>query len=258
MKEALLIHCKELKERGNRKLAGGDSAGALRLYSEALQEVESAESDEGYEGPELAELAAILHSNSAQALMKQRKWFEAIDRCHAALRFDPGHTKSSWRGATSAIEVGMHDVAVAFVEAGLEEDGTSQELLELRKRLGPLPDVDLQRVDSDDGSLSPSKWRLPLEEDKAAERARIPKKTHAGKEKDKQTHRRLRKTHGSTSIVVRLSEPFAKEETTIDLQAHGWFQDHAETASWRCKDVMSLDRVEDVPGHGKLENQCNR
>lgn len=175
--QGFLIHCKELKERGNRRLAGGDSAGALSLYFEALQE---AESDEG---PELAQLAAILHSNSAQALMKQRKWFEAIDQCHAALRFDPAHTKSSWRGATSAIEVGMHDVAVAFVEAGLEENVTSQELLELRKRLGPLPDVDLQRDDSDDHSLSPSKWRLPLEEDKAAEKARIPKKTHAGKEK---------------------------------------------------------------------------
>lgn len=173
----LLRFCTKIKERGNRRLAGGDSAGALSLYFEALQE---AESDEG---PELAQLAAILHSNSAQALMKQRKWFEAIDQCHAALRFDPAHTKSSWRGATSAIEVGMHDVAVAFVEAGLEENVTSQELLELRKRLGPLPDVDLQRDDSDDHSLSPSKWRLPLEEDKAAEKARIPKKTHAGKEK---------------------------------------------------------------------------
>jgi len=84
----------------------------------------------------------------------------------------------------------------------------------------PAPD------DSDDHSLSPSKWRLPLEEDKAAnvdatayhacglpwlrkvlssgntmvtqlilckaaEKARIPKKTHAGKEKgqpDSHTH----------------------------------------------------------------------
>eukprot|EP00434_Breviolum_minutum_P005457 symbB.v1.2.004808.t1/scaffold270.1/size246978/19 len=134
MKQDFLLHCKELKERGNRKLASGDTGGALQLYSEALQELESVE-----EGMDAAQLAAILHSNSAQALMKQKKWLEAIDRCHEALRCDPSHTKSSWRGATSAIEVGMQEVAIAFVEAGLEENASSTELLELRKRLGPLP-----------------------------------------------------------------------------------------------------------------------
>ncbi|CAK9082406.1 unnamed protein product [Durusdinium trenchii] len=80
-----------------------------------------------------------------KALMKQRKWLEAIDQCHAALRFDPAHTKSSWRGAMCAIEVGMHDVAVAFVESGLDENMVSTELLELRRRLGPLPDVELHK-----------------------------------------------------------------------------------------------------------------
>ncbi|CAJ1431270.1 unnamed protein product [Effrenium voratum] len=123
--EDLIAHCEELKERGNRKLAAGDSAGARRLYTEALGSLE-----EKGTGSKANQLSAVLHSNTAQAFMKQQKWFEAIDQCHAALRFDPSHTKSSWRGATCALEAGMRDVAIAFAENGLEHNETCEELLE--------------------------------------------------------------------------------------------------------------------------------
>ncbi|CAK9081443.1 unnamed protein product [Durusdinium trenchii] len=176
-----LVRCKELKERGNRRLATGNSAGALQFYAEALQHLDTSNGDT--KGADATQLAAILHSNSAQALMKQRKWLEAIDQCHAALRFDPAHTKSSWRGAMCAIEVGMHDVAVAFVESGLDENMVSTELLELRRRLGPLPDVELHKDDGDESSMDPSQWHLPSEQDKVAKRHTAQKPLPPDKEK---------------------------------------------------------------------------
>merc|ERR1712070_469885 len=90
------------------------------------------------------------HANSAQALLKQRRWLEVIEHCNAALRHDPAHAKAAWRGATAAIEVGMHAVAVAFVDNALEHNPQSEELLKLRERLGPLPDLPRDDSDSND------------------------------------------------------------------------------------------------------------
>ena len=130
----------DCKERGNRRLAAKDSAGALNWYKEGLAHLERESLAGG--GPRTAvALAVALHSNSAQALLKQRHWLECVDQCHAALRLDPASVKAAWRGATAAIEAGMHDVAVALVENALLEEPQCQELLELRKRLGPLPDA---------------------------------------------------------------------------------------------------------------------
>ena len=114
-----------------------------------------------------AQLVAALHANSAQALLKQRLWLECIEQCNAALRADPSHKKAAWRGATAAIEVSMHDVAVGFVEGALLLQPQCLELLELRQRLGPLPEPSCEdRVDSgDDVKVSPcraaSEWSAP-------------------------------------------------------------------------------------------------
>ncbi|CAE8625110.1 unnamed protein product, partial [Polarella glacialis] len=120
------------------------------------------------------------------ALMKQRRWIEAIDHCNRALRHDPAHSKSSWRGATAAIEVGMHDVAFSFVENGLEETPECEELLELSRKLGPLPDSPRQLPPggSDDEEMNLSDFKLPSEAEKDAARSGKPVREHQpGKEK---------------------------------------------------------------------------
>eukprot|EP00747_Dinoflagellata_sp_TGD_P168114 gnl/TRDRNA2_/TRDRNA2_193778_c0_seq1.p1 gnl/TRDRNA2_/TRDRNA2_193778_c0~~gnl/TRDRNA2_/TRDRNA2_193778_c0_seq1.p1 ORF type:complete len:234 (+),score=56.58 gnl/TRDRNA2_/TRDRNA2_193778_c0_seq1:87-704(+) len=149
--------CKEL---GNRCVAAKDSAGALRHYAEGLALLRDASGSSTADAPPLdqpsdlarlcglkpstvtalGDLSATLHANSAQVLIRDRRWLEAIEHCNAALRHNPSHTKAAWRGATAAIEVGMHDVAVSFVENGLGYNPECKELLELRQRLGPLPD----------------------------------------------------------------------------------------------------------------------
>ncbi|CAE7318579.1 Ppid [Symbiodinium necroappetens] len=159
-------HVTELKERGNRKLAAKDFEGALCIYAEALRDLDALLEPGRGDASSVKQLAAALHSNSAQALMKQKRWLEAIDRCHAALRYDPSHSKSSWRGASCAVEVGMHDVAIAFAENGLLQNPSCAELLDLRSRLGPLSDGDgYGAADYADGGsddeIHPASWHLP-------------------------------------------------------------------------------------------------
>ncbi|OLP79681.1 Peptidyl-prolyl cis-trans isomerase D [Symbiodinium microadriaticum] len=163
-------HVTELKERGNRKLAAKDFEGALCIYAEALRDLDALLEPGRGDASSVKQLAAALHSNSAQALMKQKRWLEAIDRCHAALRYDPSHSKSSWRGASCAVEVGMRDVAIAFAENGLLQNPSCAELLDLRSRLGPLytPQSDgdgYGTADFADGGsddeIRPASWHLP-------------------------------------------------------------------------------------------------
>eukprot|EP00931_Biecheleriopsis_adriatica_P063168 TRINITY_DN38217_c0_g1_i1.p1 TRINITY_DN38217_c0_g1~~TRINITY_DN38217_c0_g1_i1.p1 ORF type:complete len:209 (+),score=51.47 TRINITY_DN38217_c0_g1_i1:38-628(+) len=187
---AVLSRATELKERGNKRLAAKDGTGALRNYTEGLQELQCLlGEDRGTPCSEAQKLATALHSNAAQALMKQRRWLEAIDRCHSALRWDPSHAKSSWRGASCAIEVGMHDVAVAFVEKGLLECPDCMELLQLQRQLGTLPEPPAPLPPgggSDDEDICPSDFRLPSEAEKAEKAAAQPRRApppKPGKEK---------------------------------------------------------------------------
>merc|ERR1712178_153785 len=111
----------------------------------------------------ISRLSAALHANSAQALLKQRRWLEAIEHCNAALRHDPAHAKAAWRGATAAIEVGMHAVAVSFVDSALEHNPQSEELLELRARLGPRPEPPCDGPDSNDEDIMVKEKPRPWE-----------------------------------------------------------------------------------------------
>mmetsp|Transcript_28694 Transcript_28694/g.81080 ORF Transcript_28694/g.81080 Transcript_28694/m.81080 type:complete len:181 (-) Transcript_28694:30-572(-) len=146
------------KEQGNQCLKKRDYAGALRCYKDGLRHLQ----DSGAGSAAPPGLAAALHANSAQALLRLRRWLEAIEQCNAALQHDPAHEKAAWRGATAAMEVGMRDVASALVESSLLHNPHSAELLELRRRLGPMPDAPPERWhDSDDESLEPKRWALP-------------------------------------------------------------------------------------------------
>ncbi|CAK0891686.1 unnamed protein product [Prorocentrum cordatum] len=102
------------------------------------------------------------HGIGQWALLRQRRWLECIEHCTAALRSDPAHVKAAWRGATAAMEAQMHDVAVSFVEGALEADPGCAELLELRRKLGPLPDGPDARPpgggDSSDEDVAVQRW----------------------------------------------------------------------------------------------------
>eukprot|EP00933_Yihiella_yeosuensis_P038707 TRINITY_DN32638_c0_g1_i2.p1 TRINITY_DN32638_c0_g1~~TRINITY_DN32638_c0_g1_i2.p1 ORF type:complete len:255 (+),score=51.51 TRINITY_DN32638_c0_g1_i2:35-766(+) len=126
---------------------------------------------------DILRLAVSLYANSAQACLNQRLWLEAIDHCNHALRFDPAHTKSSFRGATAAIEVAMHEVAIAFADGGLAYSPCCPELLELRKKLGPLPESPRQLPPGggggSDDEIDLKIWRLPTEREKASKRMEL-------------------------------------------------------------------------------------
>eukprot|EP00404_Azadinium_spinosum_P033341 CAMPEP_0180571706 /NCGR_PEP_ID=MMETSP1037_2-20121125/8859_1 /TAXON_ID=632150 /ORGANISM="Azadinium spinosum, Strain 3D9" /LENGTH=135 /DNA_ID=CAMNT_0022589035 /DNA_START=41 /DNA_END=445 /DNA_ORIENTATION=+ len=119
--------------QGEGRFAARDDVGALRCYAEGLAKLEGSGSGD-------SSLLAALHGNSAQVLLRQRRWLEAIEHCNAALRSDPGHVKAAWRGASAALEVGMRDVAISFLEGALDMNPDCEELLALRAKLGPLPD----------------------------------------------------------------------------------------------------------------------
>mmetsp|Transcript_111788 Transcript_111788/g.216597 ORF Transcript_111788/g.216597 Transcript_111788/m.216597 type:complete len:202 (+) Transcript_111788:39-644(+) len=170
--EAPLDRALACKEHGNKRLAVRDAAGALRFYLQGLEHFPP--EDEGGGGYPVVssttsksrplphqEVVAQLHANSAAALIKQRRWLEAIEHCNAALRHDPAYVKAAWRGATAAIEVGMHAVAVSFVDNALQESPGCVELLELRKRLGPLPDDQNGGCDSSDDTIEIKPWAKP-------------------------------------------------------------------------------------------------
>eukprot|EP00927_Polykrikos_kofoidii_P011371 TRINITY_DN14818_c0_g1_i1.p1 TRINITY_DN14818_c0_g1~~TRINITY_DN14818_c0_g1_i1.p1 ORF type:complete len:215 (-),score=49.53 TRINITY_DN14818_c0_g1_i1:122-766(-) len=189
--ESLLVEALRCKECGNRRFAARDDAGALRHYNEGLALISGGASslDAAAAVPpkkipgtgqaqmfaQLAgcashvvsdrdKLAAVLHANSAQVFIRQRKWLESIEHCNAALRHDPSHPKAPWRGATAAIEVGMREVAVSFVETGLEEHPQCPELLSLQRRLGPLPEASESAGgadNSDDENLTAPRWVPP-------------------------------------------------------------------------------------------------
>mmetsp|Transcript_34301 Transcript_34301/g.91661 ORF Transcript_34301/g.91661 Transcript_34301/m.91661 type:complete len:185 (-) Transcript_34301:273-827(-) len=165
------------KERGNQRFAQRDARGALRFYREGLRVLDGVDA-----ALKPTELEVALNANCAQAFLGQRKWLEAIEHCNAALRCDPTSAKASWRGATAAIEVGMRDVAVSFVESGLEENPACPELLALRKKMGsdqkeegPFavnsggrpPDSDSDDCEVEHWRKSTSNWAVP-------ERARPP------------------------------------------------------------------------------------
>lgn len=142
------------KDHGNRCFTAQDNSGALKSYKEGLHLLKGIEP-----AAVPASLAAALHANSAQVFMRQRCWLEAIEQCNEALRHDPKHIKAAWRGAKAALEVDMRDVAISFLENSLDCNPGCAELLELRNKLGPLPDsVRGSTSDDDEGTLE-KPWR---------------------------------------------------------------------------------------------------
>eukprot|EP00929_Paragymnodinium_shiwhaense_P019262 TRINITY_DN13206_c0_g1_i1.p1 TRINITY_DN13206_c0_g1~~TRINITY_DN13206_c0_g1_i1.p1 ORF type:complete len:225 (+),score=69.85 TRINITY_DN13206_c0_g1_i1:120-794(+) len=163
IKEVRLQEAQECKEKGNKRFQAKDDAGALRLYAEGLSILGNSVAGKGegpHDAPPLAGhvshfralcmdpvspedvMAAALHANSAMALLRQRRWLEAIEHSNATLRHDPSNVKAPWRGATAAMEAGMREVAVAFVENGLEQHPKCRELTELRRKLGCGPEAE--------------------------------------------------------------------------------------------------------------------
>lgn len=143
------------KERGNQRFKVRDDAGALRFYTEGLSHLQNL----GSANAVPPDLAATLHANSAQVLLRQRRWLEAIEQCNSALQHDPMHAKAAWRGATAAMEVGMRDVASALVESSLIHNPHCAELLDIRNRLGPSPEPPFECPSDDDVEIK--RWMPP-------------------------------------------------------------------------------------------------
>merc|ERR1740130_2137643 len=107
----LCSEIERLKKLGNNRLSRGDSSGALQFYLEGIAIVDGnaqfeatvaeplqatgalsslcADGDGKSSVSALSSLGAALHANSAQVMLKKRRWLEAIDHCNAALRHDP-------------------------------------------------------------------------------------------------------------------------------------------------------------------------
>lgn len=160
------------KDRGNRRFAARDDAGALRFYAQGIELLGDTATNtappyldgKAMEVSPEAQLGAALHTNSAQALFRLRRYIEAIEHCNKALACNPAHAKATWRGATAAIEVGMHDVAVSMVDNGLLWNPECPDLVKLRTHLGPLPEhegVGADDAGSGDEDFKLQRWCIP-------------------------------------------------------------------------------------------------
>ena len=86
--EELRKDLETLKTRGNTALKSGNHSEALRLYSDALEISKKSK--------ELHKEAAILYSNKANVLNKQRKYEEALPNAIAAISCDETWHKASF------------------------------------------------------------------------------------------------------------------------------------------------------------------
>ena len=155
---ALMADALQCKEHGNGCLLDSDGEGALRFYGEGLVALRLLKLRAG--DLSAVWLAATLHANSAQALMQEGRWKEAVFQCQDALSYDPEHAKAAWRGATAAAKAGMLHNAASFVENGLQHNPECVELLVLQARIGSPQDVE----DAARAAQYISRFPLPREE----------------------------------------------------------------------------------------------
>lgn len=124
----------KLRESGNASFRKGDHAGAIRMYSLAI---EMALGRPGWEPSGLVreEVSALL-SNRAQANMAQQNWAEGAVDAEASVEMQKGNNaKAWWRRGRCLVEMGRIDEAESWVKQALEVQSTEQDLLQLREEI---------------------------------------------------------------------------------------------------------------------------
>ncbi|KAF4678168.1 Tetratricopeptide repeat protein 4 [Perkinsus chesapeaki] len=109
--------CENFKERGNEQMKGGLLDGAVNAYTNALA-VHSGDS----------KLDATVHSNRAQAYLKQGKYIQCISDAQQALSLDPTQIKAAYRGAVGCLKLQLYARAAKFARCGLKIDPDSKDL----------------------------------------------------------------------------------------------------------------------------------
>ncbi|KAF4675122.1 Tetratricopeptide repeat protein 4, variant 2 [Perkinsus olseni] len=109
--------CENFKERGNEQMKAGLLDGAINAYTNALA-VHCGDS----------KLDATVHSNRAQAYLKQKKYIQCISDAQQALSLDPTQVKAAYRGAVACRELKLFARSAKFARYGLKVDPDSKDL----------------------------------------------------------------------------------------------------------------------------------
>lgn len=106
-----------LKSSGNDAFKNGDAETALKHYSDAI-ELDDSNST----------FKAVLYCNKAAALMKLKKYTEAISCCDAALELDSAYSKAILRRAECRMLTEEYEAAVRDYEHLYKQDQNNHEL----------------------------------------------------------------------------------------------------------------------------------
>lgn len=124
----------KLRESGNAEFRKGNPAGAVKLYTLA---VDMALARPHWEPSGLVreEVSGLL-SNRAQANMAQQNWAEGSVDAEASVEMKKvGNAKGWWRRGKCLLEMGRLEEAEHWVKQGLEFEATEQDLVQLKEQI---------------------------------------------------------------------------------------------------------------------------
>jgi len=117
----------KLKANGNEAFKQGKLDEALEFYEKAIETEEALNKD-------FSKLA-ILHSNSAQVYLKQKKFDQAISAASTSLKHDPGFNKSLLRRGIANLESNEHEEAADDLRSFLRVEPKSKEAVSYLRRV---------------------------------------------------------------------------------------------------------------------------
>jgi len=119
----------KLKASGNEAFKQGKLDEALTFYEKAIKTQESLSKD-------FSKLA-ILHSNSAQVYLEQKKFDQAISAASTSLEHDPGFKKSLLRRGIAHVESNKHEEATDDLRSFLRMEPKNQQAVNYLRRVFP-------------------------------------------------------------------------------------------------------------------------
>jgi len=117
----------KLKATGNEAFKQGKLDEALTFYEKAIKMEEALSKD-------FSKLA-ILHSNSAQVYLKQKKFDQAISAASTSLEHDPGFNKSLLRRGIAHVESNKHEEATDDLRSFLRMEPKNQQAVNYLRRV---------------------------------------------------------------------------------------------------------------------------
>lgn len=127
----------ELKDKGNKYFAEGDYEEAISTYRQALQATTTADT---LPLKELKALQVTIHSNTAKALLRLGRHWEAGVEARKVVIIDPKHTKARYWLALAESGVGKHTEALhrlkpMIAESAIAKSESHQSILEAHARI---------------------------------------------------------------------------------------------------------------------------